>query len=99
MDNKYKNLYALYKGPGGRDAEMNDMQKLEQQGVLVPGTLYKVTEIDMGSSYTSVKLLNVPYPLNSVVLDFCEITKKGIVTCDIYKDARFNPYMEGYLER
>ena len=88
----YKNLYAVYKKPAGLDGEKEKMIKLEEEGVLERGTLYKVKRINMGSSFTSVYLLNVPAALNSVALDFYEVTKQGVKECDIFKDARYNPY-------
>ena len=90
---KYKNLYALYTGPAGYEGDKQKMAKLEAGGVLQRDVLYKVERIDMGSSVTYVDLLNVPAVLNSVALKFCEVTKQGIKECDIYNDARFNPYM------
>lgn len=53
------------------------------------GKMYEVEDIDMGQSYTSVYIVNKPYPYNSIIFEFYENGK----LLDIYKDARFNPYL------
>ena len=57
---------------------------------LVVGVSYEVKKIDMGQSYTSIKLVGNPSSYNSVLFDFFENRKK----IDIYRDKRFNPYWE-----
>ena len=53
------------------------------------GKMYEVEDIDMGQSYTSVYIVDKPYPYNSIFFEFYENGK----LLDIYKDARFNPYL------
>ena len=53
------------------------------------GKEYEVRGIDMGQSYTSVYIVDKPYPYNSIFFEFYENGK----LLDIYKDARFNPYL------
>ncbi len=97
--NIYKNLYATYQEPVGFEGDIQKMKKLEAGGVLKRNTLYKVEKIDMGSSVTYVDLLNVPAVLNSVALKFYEVTKNGVKECDIYNDARYNPYMSASADK
>ena len=53
------------------------------------GKMYEVEDIDMGQSYTSVYIVDKPYPYNSIFFEFYENGKP----LDIYKDTRFNPYL------
>ena len=53
------------------------------------GKMYEVEDIDMGQSYTSVYLKDMRNPYNSVIFEFYEDDE----LLDIYKDARFNPYL------
>ena len=53
------------------------------------GKEYEVRGIDMGQSYTSVYLKDMRNPYNSVIFEFYEDGE----LLDIYKDARFNPYL------
>lgn len=53
------------------------------------GKTYEVEDIDMGQSYTSVYIVDKPYPYNSIFFEFYENGK----LLDIYNDARFNPYL------
>lgn len=56
---------------------------------LEPGKEYEVRCIDMGSWHTSIYLVDKPFPYNSIFFEFYEDGKP----LDIYKDARFNPYL------
>ena len=53
------------------------------------GKTYEVVDIDMGQSFTSIYLDGKPFPYNSVLFEFYEDGE----LLDIYKDARFNPYL------
>ena len=53
------------------------------------GKMYEVEGIDMGQSYTSVYIVDKPYPYNSILFEFYENGK----LLDIYEDTRFNPYL------
>lgn len=53
------------------------------------GKEYEVEAISIGQSYTSVYIVDKPYPYNSVFFEFYENGK----LLDIYHDARFNPYL------
>ena len=54
------------------------------------GAYYKVEKIDMGQSYTSIYLEEFFRVYNSVYFEFYENGKE----IDIYKDKRFNPYIQ-----
>jgi hypothetical protein len=53
------------------------------------GKNYEVEDIDMGQSYTTIKLAGIKEPINSVCLEFF-IDGAPI---NIYSDKRFNPYL------
>lgn len=53
------------------------------------GKEYEVRNISMGPSFTFVLLKDIIAAVNSVCLKFYEDGKP----LDIYKDARFNPYL------
>ena len=54
------------------------------------GAYYKVEKIEMGQSYTSIYLEEFFRVYNSVYFEFYENGKE----IDIYKDKRFNPYIQ-----
>ena len=56
---------------------------------LKKGKMYEVECINMGQSYTDVKLVGIKNPINSVCLEFYENSKE----INIYSDKRFNPYL------
>ena len=58
---------------------------------LVVGERYEVASISMGQSYTSIILSGFSGVFNSVLFEFED--ENGI-DLDIYKDPRFNPYMD-----
>ena len=93
IEQKYKRLYAVYKGAAGDDGDIKRMEDLENLGILEKDILYKVTKINMGSAHTTIKLLNIDGSFNSIAFSFYEVTKDRTVKCDIYDDARFNPYI------
>lgn len=53
------------------------------------GKEYKVRCIDMCQSYTSIYIVDKPYPYNSIFFKFYEDGKP----LDIYCDKRFNKYI------
>lgn len=58
---------------------------------LTVGERYEVASISMGQSYTSITLVDFSGMYNSVLFEFEEEDGTDI---NIYKDPRFNPYME-----
>jgi uncharacterized protein (DUF4213/DUF364 family) len=57
---------------------------------LVVGQEYEVEDVSMGQSYTSIFLKGYTGVFNSVQFDFYENGKPH----DIFRDSRYNPYME-----
>lgn len=55
---------------------------------LVVGKRYLVEDVDMGQSYTSIKLDCIDEPFNSVLFEF----EEDYSPVDIYADPRYNPY-------
>lgn len=53
------------------------------------GKEYEVRGIDMGQWHTDIYIVGKPYPYNSIFFEFYENGKP----LDIYKYARFNPYL------
>lgn len=76
-------LFAQYIHPGyGHEHQQATAQKL-----LAPGVLYEVERLSMGQSSTTIFLKGFDVAFNSVMFEFFE-------PVNIYRDARFNPYME-----
>jgi hypothetical protein len=61
---------------------------------LVVDREYVVERVDMGQSYTTLKLLGKDFYYNSVMFDFYEEDKE----IDIYSDERYNPYLRRLSE-
>lgn len=64
---------------------INPFSGKPEEGLII-GNIYKVKEIHMGQSYTSIYLEGFKSPFNSVYFNFME-------EIDIYNDERFNPYL------
>lgn len=80
-------LYAKFMYPdNGYDCDVEYAKKAE----LKTGERYEVEDLYMGQSHTSIYLKNINGSFNSVQFDFEE--EDGSVV-DIYKDARYNPYL------
>ena len=79
-------LYAKFMYPNcGYDG---DKEYAKKMGLKV-GERYKVEDISMGGSYTSIYLKDIKGSFNSVQFEF-EENEKPI---DIYRDHRYNPYL------
>lgn len=79
-------IYAIFKHPDwGMDGDIQSVKEAE----LVLDLPYQVAEIDMGQSFTYIRLVGSQRWFNSVHFDFEE---KG-EPINIYNDPRFNPYM------
>lgn len=56
---------------------------------LTIGKEYKVTQVDMGGSYTSIYLKGMTGVYNSILFEFYKDGKKH----NIYNDPKYNPYL------
>lgn len=82
-------LYARFVEP---DAGYPGDKELVKRFNLEIGKLYKVSHVNMGQSFTYIYLSDYyKHAFNSVHFEFEEDGK----SIDIYRDPRYNPYMEG----
>lgn len=80
-------LYARYMYPeNGTKWQRDEIVRLG----LNFGKRYLVEDVDMGQSYTGIKLDGYDGYLNSVFFDFEE---EDFTQIDIYSDARYNSYI------
>lgn len=80
----YAKLYSTTAGYGSdqRNAKLLDVDKI-----------YPVTAVDMGQSYTWIKLDGFAQRFNSVNLKFFTKVGDEYVEHDIYSDPEYNPYL------
>lgn len=62
---------------------------------LVVGSTYEVEHINMGQSYTTIKIRDCGTYFNSVNFEFEEDGKP----LNIYQDKRFNPYLKNWRHK
>ena len=55
---------------------------------------YKVENVDMGQSHTSITLKGINGSFNSVMFEFYELINDEFVTYDIFADPDYNPYIK-----
>jgi hypothetical protein len=79
-------VFAKLKYPNaGYDFDVEDAKMLNKK------YFYEVENIDMGQSYTNIKLKNIKIHFNSVQFKFYNEDKKKI---DIFSMPEFNPYLD-----
>ena len=90
-NNKNTHIYAKFLGKNGSDFH----KERAKTANLEIGKWYRVEHIEMGGSFTDIFLEGYPKSFNSVMFEFAEeFDFDTLVDIDIYRDARFNPYME-----
>ena len=81
-------LFAKYVNPNAG----YDCDKANCERWLILGFSYRVEEVNMGQSYTTIYLEDFPkLAFNSVNFEFFE--GKDLSPINIYEDPRYNPYL------
>lgn len=80
-------LYARFMHP---DYGYPDDGERAAKAGLVVGKRYLVEDVDMGQSYTSIKLDCIDELFNSVLFEF---EKEDYSPINIYADPKYNPYI------
>ena len=84
------NLYAKYENPNNG----TDYDKKEAKELFVVNQFYKVENVDMGQSHTSITLKGINGSFNSVMFEFYELINDEFVKYDIFADPDYNPYIK-----
>lgn len=80
-------LYARFTHP--ISGYPHDGEQAEKAGLVV-WKRYLVEDVNMGQSYTSIKLDCIDKQLNSVLFEF---EKEDYSPINIYADPKYNPYI------
>ncbi|MBQ8319446.1 MAG: hypothetical protein IJX81_01040 [Clostridia bacterium] len=84
-------LYAKYcHENNGRESD-----KERNKRYLILGNMYKVENVEMGQSSTSISLRGIKGSFNSVSFNFFVMIDGEYKEHDIYKDKKYNPYLRG----
>ena len=92
-DYSTKVLYGTYKGPAGTERDIELFESLQNQGYLKKGKTYVVTDVDITSSDTRVKLDslrdkdNQQIAINGMAFDYGRIINGKLQPYDIYSSG------------